>query len=296
MTTPVELPVGDLIGYLDFARALARAISPVVEDGATGLACITGKLVRYAILPQALDLGSRQADQPPSETSTASTPAVSQLQLPYKLTPDDLRHLENLLPQLPTLCHPLSEDIRSGFMDAYRKVGETDWEPTLLTELDIEAQRQRQEQAYAQFRQVLQDEFSNGRLAVCDAHHIPVRALGPGSFVPRQSAIGHLTRYGLAYVSGASCVTKGAAATANGERLPAEHQTPGSLLDSQRQPEARPRTPDEIVRFRLDLKLRGVKAFAKLTAEEFGVSDSYVRAVVRKFGSASPFPVPPKTK
>jgi hypothetical protein len=41
----VDLPLDELIHCEAFARAIARAIHPVPEEGASGMACVTGKLV-----------------------------------------------------------------------------------------------------------------------------------------------------------------------------------------------------------------------------------------------------------
>ena len=105
------LPSEDLIDYWTFLRSIAKATLPDVRVGATGLACITGKVVAQRI------------------------PGVEETLLSEEpLTSEDRRVLRQLLPKLPELRVPLSEDVIGAFTSAYRALDDRPaWEPVLIT-------------------------------------------------------------------------------------------------------------------------------------------------------------------
>lgn len=193
----VELPAGKLIKLLDFVRALAQATCPVIQNGASGIACITGKLVPLAVTAHP------ESSPPLPDTSSArpvDTGLASAIEFRYELTSQDRRHLEEVLPKLPGLRYPLTEGMRVEFIEAYRTLtSNVAWTPILITDEDVEALHRKHHDAWMGHRESLMDAFSAGRLIACNAHHVPVRALGPGCFIPRQSAIEYLMHYRIPY-------------------------------------------------------------------------------------------------
>lgn len=225
MSVRVVLPAGETISYLDLASAIAQAVSPVTEEGAEGIACVTCKLVTCTpsresprgragnptraaglqlspLLPSGgaglflYDKNPEQSD--PYAAADAHSVLHTGFQVSVKLTDEDRASLEKLFRILPALRYPMSDRIRDEFIKAYRSLkGRPEWEPGLLTDHDVELQHRKNEAACADYRDALKSEFARGRLTACDASRLPVKALGPGSFIPFQSAVDYLTRQGF---------------------------------------------------------------------------------------------------
>lgn len=222
--TFVALPAGDLIDCHDFARAVARFRHPVPEEGAVGMACITGsKMVDYSfrtgrrisafeprrqVQQTALDLPVERFDPTlhaiscPALIGDAQLPLpvlgeTSDLSFPVALTDDDRSVLEALLDVLPPLKYPLANKDRQVFLASFREkmdglqlVGEQCWEPILLPDHD-------ERELYA-----LGERFAQGQVDIVDRAGRPVETfdvrLGRDQyFLPRASAINLLERLNL---------------------------------------------------------------------------------------------------
>ncbi|CAJ6042627.1 phage transcriptional regulator AlpA [Burkholderia pseudomallei] len=228
----VDLPLDELIHCEAFARAIARAIHPVPEEGASGMACVTGKLVAPDLRkasPQTelldavgadiagafplpalierdeqleLELRGEALENGRGATERQIWRLTSNLQFPHKLTDTDRESLERILPDLPPLRYPLSDRSREVFTQAFReKARDWLWEPILVTDAYVERQRERQEQTVKYHLATLADECSSGGTAILDRARTRLRRLAPVSdaYLSREAAIDYLYRHGLRY-------------------------------------------------------------------------------------------------
>ncbi|MGA4244464.1 AlpA family phage regulatory protein [Ralstonia solanacearum] len=307
-----------MIDYWDFCMAIAEAVCPTRAQHYRGIECIVGKMVKSFLadnekwsLPaefqtMSFSKGQRTLDQPSpnqhgaGDATAHELPSASNLQpqggevsLPYQLTEADRRALSERLPDLPPLQYPISDADKSAFLDAwFRLKNRPTWEPILVTAAYIDRRKNEQPAVLAQHQTALQDEFASGKLDALNAYHAPVRALMAGSFIPRQQAIAYLERRGIAHSDQeAGNVPRGPRAAtpenrpepAGGKRSPVDKQ---KLTDKDR---------EELVAFHAALKRAGVKNPTQQTMDEYGVSDSYVRELIRqakakKMAASSPFP------
>ena len=229
MQVRVNLPPGSLIDYLAFCEAIAQAVCPTNEHGPKGIDCIVAKReIRHVpITPHhvgewqsvLISADGRTLDQLVSSGQSASA-ATGELELPltepeypcyqvgelsgqFNLTDDDRRTLEKLLPKLPPLRSPMSEDEVAAFMDAYLRLPDHPaWEPVLISATTIENREMEHGAIKRHHQQMLQDELACGRLVAVNHNHIRVATLGAGYFIPRSQAIAYLERYGFAYRDG----------------------------------------------------------------------------------------------
>lgn len=231
MSTFVELPEGDLVGFLDLAKALARAENPVTQAGASDMECVTGKVAyvrvpnpKLCAVPREDSLPHQQRgdraeclapDLSPVTLGPCASPALSvesddeseaatiTLRLPFNLTAKERQQLQKLLPNLPRLIYPIPEERRTEFLQAFRKSvgGRWGWEPRFLTEADVRSQQDKQDSLYEEFQRALTAEFEAGRLIVCSASRVPAEDVSRGIrlnyFVPRQSALDLVSRLGF---------------------------------------------------------------------------------------------------
>lgn len=228
----VDLPLDELIRCEEFARAIARAIYPVPEEGASGMACVTGKLVapdlRKALpgtdlldavradiaetfpLPALiehdeqleLELRGEALENERGATERQIWKSTSDLQFPHKLTDTDRERLERILPDLPPLRYPLSDRSREVFTQAFReKARDWLWEPILVTDAYVGLQNQRQEQTVKYHLATLADECSSGAIVILDRGHTRLSRLAPVSdaYLSRKAAIDYLYRHGFRY-------------------------------------------------------------------------------------------------
>lgn len=227
MADRVLLPADELIEYRHMARAVAQAVCPVVEHGATGMSCVMGKFEDWGHVLgyRTTEEESRQCELsvdlawddcpinfapfPDSDKEhglAALQSATMRLPFPLALTEKERQLVEAMLPALPPLIYPMSDVDRATFVLAFRKlkdslclVGDSDWEPILLTEGEVELRRKRHERYFREQLRVLSDEVSSGRMIACTRSHLPVRTLCFDALIPRQSAIDYLRRHGFAY-------------------------------------------------------------------------------------------------
>ncbi|MBB0025887.1 hypothetical protein [Ralstonia pickettii] len=319
MQARIQLPPGTLIEYHSFCKAIAQAAYPVRDQEPEGIECIVGKVVKHqipmaqpainqswpsqagfepALLSQdglTLDQllvseqhGTREHVALELPFADATHPAVVEFSLPYQLDDRDRRALEVVLPQLPLLRYPMTEDDAIAFMDAYfRLPNHPAWEPVLMTAAYVEQQRGLRERHFDKVLQALREEFAAGRLVACTQSGLPVKAMTLRCYIPRQSAIDYLDRHGLLH----SDMT---AEDEPGVVLPKDSSEPQGtdkceLTDKQRK---------ELVAYRkaLEIAVPKVKAPTKQTAEEFNVSESYVRRLLREDKAQSTTSIFPVTK
>ncbi|WCM20070.1 hypothetical protein NDK50_00895 [Paraburkholderia bryophila] len=283
MQMRVKLPSGQTIDVFDFCSAIAHAIRPV--ERLEGIDCIVGGLIG---VPSVQEEGDRLQIPPAvAKMADAAIAAVSftpntteesglaerefssqpfpirngDVEFPVELTDDDRRWLETLLPKLPLLRHPISDEQAENFLTAYRGLkARKAWEPILITAAEIKRRKVEQDDLFVLHRNALERMFEKGELIAFDRKHHHVPALTVRSLISRSTAIAYLERNGLAEYN--------------------EHQL---------SPEER---REAIVAYWKQLKSQRVKNYTKLTADKFDVSDSLVRRFVRE---VDPETAPKKT-
>jgi len=147
-----------------------------------------------------------------------------------------------------------------------------------MTEADIERRRAGQAEARELHQKAIRDEFHAGRIVAVDSRHVPVAALVVGAYIPRDQAIAYLEGRGFAHSDMKSVEELGVARPL--ELEPSSEQATGqpSIVG---QSKLTPRQRAEMVARCRKLKSDGDRAFAKQTAEEFGVSERTVSKWVR---------------
>ncbi|QUN27223.1 AlpA family phage regulatory protein [Cupriavidus sp. KK10] len=215
-----------MIEYSDFCQAIARAICPADERPIEGIDCVVGTRAKHGfVAPQSqedrrgtksryvapTDEAGRAIDQLNQAQGTDAAGVstvwldpwqseVEEIWLPFALTDSERRWLVGLLPQLPPLRYPMSDDESGEFLDAYRRLEKRPaWEPVLLTAVDMERRKAKQAMVLARHRRALRDEFAGGRMVAVDSRHVPVSVLTMGGYIPRAQAIAYLERCGLAH-------------------------------------------------------------------------------------------------
>ena len=224
MQARVELSSGPLIEFQSLCWAIARAVCPVRENGLKGMECIVGKVSKHQsvtdrslgslgwslatglqsviLSPDGRTLDEMVADQhngvEPTEPELPLSKQVVEFSLPYALDAGDRRILEALLPELPPLNYPMSEEAAAEFLDAYRRLpARPAWEPVLMTAADIERRKDEQRGVMEQHQQQLREEFAVGRLIAMDHRHVRVKALMAGAYLLREDAMAYLKESGL---------------------------------------------------------------------------------------------------
>ncbi|WP_198139503.1 AlpA family phage regulatory protein [Ralstonia sp. A12] len=224
MQLRVELPSGPLIEFQGFCRAIAQTVCPLRERGLKGMECVVGKVAKHEVVtaPSAdslawalragfqsvlLSADGRTLDQMVADQYNGAEPAEPELPLgkqvveflsPYPLDDNDRRVLEALLPQLPPLSYPMSDEAAAAFLDAYRDLsGRPAWEPVLMDAVYIERRRDEQMRVMEQHQRELREEFAAGRFVAVDRRHLRVKALMAGTYILREDAIAYLKERGL---------------------------------------------------------------------------------------------------
>lgn len=227
MRVRVELSSGPLIEFSDFCHAIAQAICPADEQPLEGMRCVVGRRTRRSFTVRRLPDGNGQPPAgefqvgpisdgalfhsqsilepwcPDGEGAVESPVDASQDQvreawLPFALSDSDRCWLEGVLPQLPPLRYPISDEEAAAFLTAYRDLKERpEWEPMLMTTAEMERRRDGQAAVLARQREALQAEFKRGNIAAVDSMYVPVPVLTTGSYIPREQAVAYLDRCGL---------------------------------------------------------------------------------------------------
>lgn len=272
MQVRVKLPAGQAIDVFDFCAAIAHAICPI--DRLEGIDCIVGGLIgvpsalegdRLLIPPavaKMVDTAFSAASFAPSateESGLAEREFSSQplpigngdVKFPVELTDDDRHWLEGILPKLPLLRHPISDEQSENFLTAYRGLpARRAWEPSLMTTSEVARRKVEHDNVFMLHRNALERMFEGGELIAFDRQHRHVSALTVRSLISRPTAIAYLQQNGLEEYN-----------------------------EQQLSPEER---REAIVDYWKQLKSKRVNNCTKLTADKFHVSDSLVRRYVRE--------------
>lgn len=224
----VTLPAGELIECRAFARAIAQAIHPTVAEGATGLECITGKLIWRSLgaarvtevsleapeseVPARIDAspyaerlaelftrsGSNMAELSQAGLENWIDPFASDGRtvplFPAKLSGDERQLLETLLGKLPPLVWPVADDFRRQFLKEFFCLEETqnlNWVPEFANDV---VQRRRQEAHYERRMTELAVAVTQGRLSACDSDRHEATCLKADVYIPRSEAVGYLNK------------------------------------------------------------------------------------------------------
>lgn len=318
MRVSVEISSEPLIDYWGFCKSIAQSLCPADERDFVGLDCIVGKIVRHYVpmepaarsgeLPNEAAFQSvlisddgRPLDRLSSDHGAGTSGATAALQLdepgrvqfvelplPYALTDADRLTLEKLsaeaLPELRELRYPVSESDAAAFTNAY--VGLKDrpaWEPVLVTAQTIQRRKMERDALMRQHQEALQAEFE-GRIIAVDSRHVRMAVLAAGYYIPREQAIAYLSRVGISWrnqdAADNHVAEESAEAGPQSESSREVHGEVGgaTLSDEQRR---------AVVERYYELKRNGVKSYCGQTAKEFGVSDRYVRKLVKSDKAAN---------
>lgn len=196
--------------------------------------------------------------------------------VPRALSKADLEELSNVLPKLPALKHPISEVDVATFLEAYSKLRERPlWTPCLITKQMVderigESIRERK-RLVTHHVQALRAEHRAGRLFPVSPTHIPVDAVEMAARLTRDDAKAYLGRIGLPYEEEEEAE--------NGSQ-PEAAPVPAISGTNKLKPGDR----EKIAKRHEQLKRKGAPSPTKKLAEEFGVSDSMIRRVIRETG------------
>lgn len=226
MMRSVELPSGEIFTLREFADAIVESILPMRLDAIRGIECIVGiertyDLMRGATcslpmempIPEAIkvtrplehDWGSEQRAfelAGASVTSEEDEVETGRLTLPYAfsaLKPQQLvaerAALESLLPKLPLLQYPLSNEMIAAFMTAYDKhENRPDWNPIFLKPFDMERRKHEFGVLVDECLQELLAAAQEGQVVIVDQRKRYVSPSSVGSnfdecFIQRNSAL-----------------------------------------------------------------------------------------------------------
>lgn len=225
MQIQVELPDGPLIEYWGFCQAIATAVSPADEKTIEGSDCIVRKRIRRTVFidePEGTErnpylsglqnvlisddgrtldgLLPRDGEPAPTLFEKESAEVVEHF-VEAALTEHDRRELAALLPLLPALRYPVSDEAACSFLDAYCSLSaRPEWAPVLITVADVEARRAKQRQTLIDHQKALQADCSRGLVVAINERHVHVPVLKVGCLISREDAIGYLKRHRLPYV------------------------------------------------------------------------------------------------
>lgn len=229
--------------------------------------------------------------------------------VPYSLDEDDRQAFAEVLPKLPHLRCPMSEEERASFMEAYVKLPNRPiWMPLLETEETILARMREHDKVISKHVDALRREHRAGRLAPVNAHYVPVEAVEIGAQVTREDAIAYLKRHGLAFDDGET-VANSKQDTVSSEVAPQsqklDEETATGLEQDSVSSEVTPQshnadqltlngkkkrgciefdatTKAKAVMFCNELKTKGEKKFVKKTAEKFETTERSIYTWVQE--------------
>ncbi len=254
MQRRVKLPSGPLIHYWKFCREIAKAVSPI-DTSPTGIDCVWAK----------------------SYPSGVPSPYAG-TNVPFPLDEADRRALAKVLPRLPPLKYPMSEEDAGSFMDAYAKRPDRPmWMPVLVTKETVLGQKIRHDQVMDRHIASIREEHRAKRLVPVDANYAPLEAVQAGAYLTRKDAIAYLDRHGLAY---------------DDEDVRRSHDGEAELSTAMGKAVLSPGDREAIPMRHEKLVSEGVKNPTDLLAKEFCVSTSRIRALVREAKAKKQNPSP----
>ncbi|VWC30383.1 hypothetical protein BLA9940_00033 [Burkholderia aenigmatica] len=288
MNAHVDLPSDPLINILLFGRAIARAIIPAGERELNGIECVIQKRVNLGVFPGQLkadvDSRVREGTNPPQHAIGSNSVAAQQSDSDWieqsDLTSVDRATLQALLPHLPPLSGPMSEQEVEVFTDAYRKLSDRpNWEPVLFTTALIDRRKAEQDSLMHFHMQALWDEVRDGRLKLLDRGHRLVENPNAGDFIRRKDALAYLEQCGLTEGAARDVIDAGEVGPDRG--LSDEVRNEGG---EKRAAERRRAIYDYCNQMYLE-NIKNNKRYEnhnELTADKFQISPSRVRAIIRK--------------
>lgn len=316
MQVRVKLPAGPLVEFLALTQAIAEAVCPTGERGLNGIECVTGMLVpgHYPI-PDTTQWGSmpfeiayqselvsedgRPLDQLRTSEARPNSPDAGQLSLgagspvplhriayPFKLTDADRNELQKVLPQLPPLRYPMSDDERDAFMEAYCNLpNKPMWLPSLVTEETVNRLKGEQHEVLMRHQRALREAHKAGQIASVNAYHEPLAGMTAGTYIPRAQVIAYLGHYGLDFADATAGHEETAVVPDGDEDIHSIHQG-GGATDEGVSPigASRIRREDraEAVALYRSLKAAGATDFVKQVAQRYGVTERSVGKWVEK--------------
>ncbi|MBO7930560.1 hypothetical protein J6358_12475 [Burkholderia pseudomallei] len=252
MPAPVKLPSGPLIHYWKFCRLIAEALQPINKNP-KGIDCVEAK--------------SYPAGVPSPYAGT---------DVPHDLDEADRQELAKVLPKLPPLKYPMSEEDIASFTEAYAKLPNRPmWVPVLVTKDTILGRKIKHDQIMDRHIAAIRKECRAGRLVPVDANHVPLEAVEIGAHLSRKDAIAYLEQHGLAYDDEDARKSPGSEIKSS--------TTVGKAKLSQSDRELLPQR-------RAKLVAEGVRNPTEQLAKELGVSTSRIRALIREAKATEPSP------
>ncbi|KGC64725.1 hypothetical protein DP57_689 [Burkholderia pseudomallei] len=245
----VKLPSGPLIHYLQFCRLIADALQPV-DKHPKGIDCVWAK--RY---PPGVPSPYAGIDVTPSLDKT------------------DREALARVLPKLPALKYPMSEEDAGLFMEAYAKLPDRPmWMPVLVTEETILGLKIKHDQIMDRHIAAIREERKAGRLVPVDINFVPVDAVQMEAHLTRKDAIAYLERHGMPYDDGGAATGReqgSLSAAAAAPASDADPLAPSSGTSVVGRPQFSAATKAAAVKRSKELEAAGEKDPRKRVAEEF---------------------------
>jgi hypothetical protein len=169
----------------------------------------------------------------------------------------------------------MSTDDEAAFMEAYLRLKDRpEWIPVLLNAAAMERRKAKQAVVMRHHQRTLQEEVAEGRLIVVNKDHLPVAIGHGGCFIPRKQAIAYLERHGIGQE-----IAGDRDDVASG-KLQVVPEPPSGKQGFDR-PKLGPEREGELLDRYDELKRQGIKNFSKATAQQFQISDSYLRRLLR---------------
>lgn len=309
MRVRVKLPPGDLIEYGSLCRAISQAVAPADEQQLEGMACIIGKSVRIQTampppapcgaastacfqgilvssddrtLDQRLESNGNGVDESDSQVSLCdpANMAVTEFELPFDLSEGDRSALEEVLPKLPVLRYPMSEEESGAFMTAYCELKDhPPWVPILVTSATLVQRKEYQDEVMRKHQRALRKAFQLEKLNAVDRSYVRVLELSIDCYFPRDQAIAYLRWNGMDYSDQEADGVPKVIASAPAEETVERSDIPAPF-PIKRKLDAK--TVQEIRECYEDLKKKGIKDYTRQVAKKFCISSRYVRMLVQK--------------
>lgn len=242
MDVCVKLPAGPLISYLHLSRLIADAVCPIKKN-LEGVNCVWAK----TYFP---DAPSPYCD----------------IKVPHLLDDVDRQEFAKILPKLPSVRYPMSEEATAIFMEAYMNLpGRPIWRPHFVTAEMIFDRELRNKKIRSDHIEAMRNDHRAGWLVPVNANHVPLEAVELGAHLTRSDALAYLNRRGLPHDEEAK--------TPEPQSVPLDGFIKGKLAPSDR---------EEIVRLHKEWNAKDKTKVTKLLAEKFKISTSMVRRLVRE--------------
>lgn len=280
MPARVELPPDEVIDCWTLIREIGKAVVPDLNPNASGMECIIAK--------RPLPLG---------------VIGVGNVQfVEERLTDDDRTYLRRVLPDLPALQVPYSNDVAQTFVGAFLALPDRPtWRPVLLTESRWLQESDRiiaaQWAVANQNLQVLQHWLDAGRIKAFRRKHVPVSELLVGTLIPRRDVLAYLDYCEIVYtgkeaaetstmpeVKQGDDITASETETLEGKTVPAPKPVSRSARQVAAQPEVVKEEPDEPAVLQAQVIPAGPLLDIKEVSERTGISVSMLHEKM-KLGS-----------